>query len=517
MRKTVGWSDWIFFCVPAALGLGLFIARAFSEPDFLFNADALFYHGLYSDIFLDPHPLRGWQTPPSPLYFPELLQYFLLAGIANVFVTDPLVPAMLAWGGCALLWFAGVHVWLAGVLNIPRPKLSGLAAGVVLFTAGSLASTDHPWHYLLIPQYRGGTYFASLICAGLMFSMMQGGRGRRAWPAATAFVPVQALTAASDGVWFAWFALPAGAALVFTAWRLPERRATALRVLLLHGVAVLAGLWLNRIFADVFPWLRPDVTFYARLPTLAVMLERVPQLLVSRWYLPVFALSLVPAMILTLRRNQDERVSFAAVFAVASALAVYGAMLAADPELPFTLRYFGAPFAYLAAGAIFLAAHAARARPIFIGIGIGIGLGLVLFAALAWFAFGRGPSAGSPIACVRKLAVERSLQAGLADYWNAKYLRYRVGLPVNQVGPNLEPYYWINNFYWYFDDTPYDFVVTDRLDPAQIKARFGEPADVVHCGASEIFVYGRPEDEALRTLHDFRAAEIELWQRGTGR
>ena len=127
-------------------------------------------------------------------------------------------------------------------------------------------------------------------------------------------------------------------------------------------------------------------------------------------------------------------------------------------------------------------------------------------------------------ACLTKHAQRYNLHNGLADYWNARptTLFSANGMLVNPVSADLQPLYWINNYYAFFgaqDSPAYDFIVPERLNAQLIRRRFGVPAAVVRCGpeAIEVYIYNRPEDETFRNLFRASRAEVELWRRMTGR
>jgi hypothetical protein len=90
------------------------------------------------------------------------------------------------------------------------------------------------------------------------------------------------------------------------------------------------------------------------------------------------------------------------------------------------------------------------------------------------------------------------LRAGLADYWNAKWITYfsRGSLFVNQLMPDgaIDPA--ITNLDWFAHPggqvgrTPYNFIVMQRLSARQIADRFGEPTRTVKLMGIELWLYG---------------------------
>ena len=121
--------------------------------------------------------------------------------------------------------------------------------------------------------------------------------------------------------------------------------------------------------------------------------------------------------------------------------------------------------------------------------------------------------------CLDANAEKHRLRYALSDFWNAKPITVfsEKGIRVNQIHYNLYIDYWMNNYNWYLGKTSlpeYDFVVTDRLNRQALLARYGPPAQILHCGKSEAFIYNRPRDAAFR--RQFSREGLLLWKIGTG-
>jgi hypothetical protein len=92
---------------------------------------------------------------------------------------------------------------------------------------------------------------------------------------------------------------------------------------------------------------------------------------------------------------------------------------------------------------------------------------------------------------------ELGLRHGLGDYWNAKGISYfsRGALWVNQIDPQGNVHWWINNLDWYEQppgsDTraEYNFICMEGLSRPDISKRFGQATEVVIVGGLELWLY----------------------------
>lgn len=98
--------------------------------------------------------------------------------------------------------------------------------------------------------------------------------------------------------------------------------------------------------------------------------------------------------------------------------------------------------------------------------------------------------------CVDEMAPNHNVKFGLGTYWYSKpaYISTENKIRVNQIKPDLTPYIWINSRDWYQDqngkDLTYTFLVLDELNPEEVKAKWGEPSEIIHCaGVHTIYYY----------------------------
>jgi hypothetical protein len=102
------------------------------------------------------------------------------------------------------------------------------------------------------------------------------------------------------------------------------------------------------------------------------------------------------------------------------------------------------------------------------------------------------------IACIDDALERQSLQNGIAQYWDAKYIQTfsRLDLTMAQYLENLEPMKWITSGRYFRNS--YDFaVVSEDAEPAYkissdlLQRVSGPPARVVSCGNRTLYIYGK--------------------------
>lgn len=101
---------------------------------------------------------------------------------------------------------------------------------------------------------------------------------------------------------------------------------------------------------------------------------------------------------------------------------------------------------------------------------------------------------------------------GLADFWNANYLNaVSHKLCLNQIRADGRVQFWGNNAFQHFTmETPgatlhrsfYSFIITNGLDPAALRAKFGEPSRTVTVGSYEVWLYDEAGAERVSALVD---------------
>jgi hypothetical protein len=123
--------------------------------------------------------------------------------------------------------------------------------------------------------------------------------------------------------------------------------------------------------------------------------------------------------------------------------------------------------------------------------------------------------------CLVQESAAHNLRYGLAGYWQAEVItgRTRGALTVVPIGSDLTPIFWNNHPARY--SLPFEFVILQRdalpawqLSPAYVLQRFGEPAETFACASSDIWLYNRADDLAIRRWFANRPEFAQLEQVG---
>ena len=158
----------------------------------------------------------------------------------------------------------------------------------------------------------------------------------------------------------------------------------------------------------------------------------------------------------------------------------------------------------------------------------GTGLGFVLLGLSAWaFANTRRNSLIYPypndVAVLDDFCRERHFTRGLGDYWTLHYFNVlsREGVRMsalraaaNSTYPASTASFWNNNVYGFLDRDlrtgqwhlpTYEFIVVNRLDESSLRARYGEPREVVEIGPWKIWIPVSPSAVSSLVVSDVRA------------
>jgi hypothetical protein len=96
---------------------------------------------------------------------------------------------------------------------------------------------------------------------------------------------------------------------------------------------------------------------------------------------------------------------------------------------------------------------------------------------------------------------QRDLHHGLSDYWRAHQINTLTHAPVRlfALRPAATASFWNNNAFWFYDSAAgrlsvpaYTFIITEGLDEAALRRRFGEPVEQARAGGLTIWLYSGP-------------------------
>jgi hypothetical protein len=101
-------------------------------------------------------------------------------------------------------------------------------------------------------------------------------------------------------------------------------------------------------------------------------------------------------------------------------------------------------------------------------------------------------------ACLLEGQRSAVLNAGLGDYWHARYIEASSDwrLQIDQIEPDGSGMWWSNDRFWYTHDVhdgshppEYNFIIMPGLDERAITAHYGAPDRTLDCSGSAIWVY----------------------------
>ena len=449
------------------------------------HADALWLYDLLQGLG-SGHGLGAWDLPPASSLFPDLL----LLWVARLFSPDPqgaqrLYGLMLGlW-----LWRSLAHL-LRELLDYPKAAARSLAAAGLL-TALLLTPPDSGLGDWLLPGHHGAAFVAAV--------------GLWAWALRQQRQPAGLIVTLSGAFWAGLllacdnlFAFWAGLPLLFLLGRL--RSGARWRVLTGVLVALLTA-WLGHAALhatgarSAVPkldrmLLRGWAFWWASLGQLPLLLRGLPGLVAAAtaglglWLWP-----------------QAPRHSGPRVLVLGWVVSVLGTLGLAALLGSLTGRYL---YPLLLLPAALLPALLAERWPALNKAA----LLAPLLAALLWLGEARAQPAPDPegprqAAWLDQALGSRGLQYGWADYWHARPLRLfsrqgTVAAPMDTPSKDqVEPYFWIGDRFLFVRGdalTRPQFVVLQGLDADAVRAKRGQPKEVLQGEGLTVWVYDKHEE-----------------------
>lgn len=494
--------------------LGMLALLVLRAPQLLasLNADSYYMECLWRDLALSHVPLSYWCLPPAPSLFPDLPLY----GLCRLVGQGP-GPAYALYSIFSTLLLTGSFYLLARQLPGARRHALriSLAASLGLLLIIPLGS---PIPALFQPAFHASSLILGLVMLALALASA---RAKLAWGWMALGWALALLGSFSDLALAALFILPLALASIIS--RITKAKARLPLVFPLGaGLASLAGagcLALVRL-RILTPFHAQRVMGLWELPRpLAQIAITSRDLLAIARAQPALALVALAWLLLALLRWRKARgragrsrwqvAGFFMLclgldlvlpfFSANSADARYLLPLLAVPL--FLLACYPPPLPRLKAWLWALAACLFLSE-----------------AGLAWQALPAWSSAfelkaPEEQAWLESLVQRYGLHHGYCGYWQEKPLRVcsqgRLQLAALDWSSSpacpLVPLFLICNNAWHrgpgIDDFPcYDYVLADGLDPARLRATFGEPAVVESWGAHQAWVYNRPQDIICRNF-----------------
>ena len=487
----------------------------------LYNSDAFYIPAFFQDYFQGLYPVSGWILPFAPAFFPDMPMYLFSLGIAGNIQGALLLFAFLQ----LLLLIHALSMVVHRFFPAEDEKRALARGGLFMFTGISvlLAGTgadNNMFHPLFTSGHHASPFIFSIYCMVFLYDYTQTGRKRDA----LILLVLGTLNLASDKIFLIHFLGPACFTVLFLYFSGGERKKfpfgplliltaifflASLLVRLIKGAGLfrLAELPLKQTFLKNFS--AQAITPGKIFAPLYEVFHFMPWAYLIIWLLAALAL-IVYLSRMYMRRDQTE--TFILTFFTALLLISFCALVPMGLFLKLsTIRYFFQIYVLLPFIAVFIIV---KIIPIKTHLFVLQGLVFVCLS-LSMYAVSKVESSPAnvinhklPLAkCLDENREDAGLREGLAQYWNAKPLKYfsEKGLEINQIHEGLAPYYWLNNYRWFLKTRQgtrpaYNFIVMDQLPRQKVLEKFGAPSRILKCESSEVFVYHPPRDKFIRQI-----------------
>ncbi|HWN48801.1 MAG TPA: hypothetical protein VNO18_03060 [Xanthobacteraceae bacterium] len=471
----------------------------------VFNSDLLLPVSFMWNLRHDPATWTTFQLPRIPSIFPDLVAYGTLDAVLGDFRA-----AIFGYSVFQCIAFACAAGWV--ISQVAHTRFVHAAALFLVLTEAvilvDLCSTPIAHHFeIFAPVEHFGAFLMSLVTVALVMSLLESWRALLA-----ALLTICCFLAfLSNRIFMFEFVLPLGAALLvlLLSGRVSWSRGAALVSCTAIGVVAAAG-------ADRLLTRQPDAAIERPLSNVMNFLGDAPGYLHAVWLSAIISLG-VPYLVFAAypfmkswwsatpdagpHRPERSAVflwSFAAT-AIVGILAL-GAALYTDPG---SYRYLTAPLFW---PLIFVAVMAIQFGGRYtIGIAwcalLGLSAAFMVRAHDRNFVPGVATWQNALATCLLEQRDRMGLKAGIAEYWLSRPATIATNwtLQVDPVVGDGTPYVWGNNWQSYrrsilnSGQAPeYNFIVVDKLNPAALVQKFGQPERTALCGSYTLWVYAEP-------------------------
>ncbi len=484
---------------------------------YLFNSDALYLPVLFQDIFERGGHFSDWFLTPAPYFFPDYLLY-----LAGYLATESIEAQVLAFALLQIMCTTVALYCIAKAVENPHPASASIIISIFLIWLS--VNAKEPFVELLTSAFHFGAFLSSLILVALWLGLAKDQKTRSARLApAMGMCAVAFLTTLSDNLFLVHTIAPFFVASIVLqrAGRLQKRLALPIAVL---GAAILGSLAYRhivrhntRVSAEVgLTKLAPNAH---DLLHLAEGLFRQHPLVGALFFIHL-ALS-AAAFAACARKKEFMRLPQPLLLLLAFSFLSQGSLitvLLCMTNIPIAPRYLITVLIWPLIVSMFTASRLLGRRSYWIGIASClIPASLLLTEGMNSYKAKVGdPFYSDQLACIDKAVAARSLQNGIAQYWDAKYLQSfsRSKITLAQHAPDLGEVKWITSEKFFRDR--YDFAIvsknsatTGQLSERSITAINGEPAEVLECGNYKLLAYGKNK---LRLKKIVNPGDAYLWE-----
>jgi hypothetical protein len=523
--------------------------RELTVPDHLargyyawLSSDTLSDAGVYRDLS-DGFPFRGIQFPMAANLFPDLLVVLILMKLFG----GAAAVADLVYGILQFTALVGVYLAAGKLARVARTDIvagSVLLVGICLtfFVKSAMPQgAEYVWAMLFQPHCHVGTEVCRIAAVCLLLSLCFHDRTTPRWRlSAGAFTMLCFVTTASDLSFIPQFCLAATVTLLIF-WYLDLLRWRQFAApLVMAWIATIAGWRAGNLVVERAGLYRISIARIGE-ALQGYLNGELAGLTGGDWahLCTVVWIAFCSGFILLALRRQVVRgagpgempddlrrkiflFTFLAVSGLGSTVATVlmgvDGLTGAHKDYAWALHYQFPLYLGSFFGIGYMAATFLNRLP-----RAAVRYGGVAAALTCAGAVLAGPSGGASLwtyrpAYVRFLdenAAKYKLSYGITDYWLARsvLLFSHAGLRAYPVTPEIDPYLWCDNRYWYrgyprsrYPDPQYNFALFDTASynaarPALL-AKFGAPAEELTSGNYHLLVYNRPTDTRFRNLFE---------------
>jgi hypothetical protein len=503
------------------LSLVLFATLNEEQIGVYFNSDTLYLPSIFRDLFEHQNGIRGWNLNGAPNFIPDMLLFFIIHGFFSNFI-----PAAMTFSLIQLI----ILILLFSLFYksfIPRMNLLHISVGMLFIPFYMMATLINnnfvDTFYLYSIAYHLGAFVMALISYILLVKYLKKG----SWNLLILLIATVMLAVLSDRLFMAMLTFP----VVLLILVIPKNSQDKKRLfLLLLGCIVASGLGLLlfKILKDspivrIIPLDYKVFNFKNILPAWKEFSQH------HLFYLKnldfrgiidiVFIFSFLTHIFLLIikyikfyRKEQSVdrfELMYLLLFTSASVIILLMPVINGNYDGWSLLRYnvYSLYMGLFSMGYLLFKLESVskklRITPILI---------ILLISSYTLLIFNKAQKNDLPegmadfinyypgkVECLDSLAREHGLKAGVATYWEAKYISMfsKEDLRIFTVFHSLSPWYHVMNDNWYyFEDGSkekprmFNFLITKDILYENIDKYLGQPLDTIHCIPKlEIFTF----------------------------
>ena len=497
----------------------------------MLTSDSLHLVSLYQDIFVDKYPIRSWNLPSPPYFFPDMTLFIPLlratADIGHGFVLYTILfyfPILLILAAIAYTVYEDWFWCFVCVFSV----------GLLFVAISQERAYLYPLYEFFYPNYHAGQLLSGFALVAIFIRSSDKGYS---WMSAGSFLLLACLTIASDLLIVPQFLIPMIiTSCVFFLLRLIPLSAFATTSILSAAAYILASIMLLALrtmgvfnIASSFDGFSLDAGIF--LQNALGFLRDMRSFYDSH---PVFFFMFFTAVITSGLQIAENRHHFLAgqkgensseksqtpllillVFSVISAIGTIVGPIAINRWVAvWCVHYLQVLYVLpILLISIFLVSHIIKGSlwpKMIILLTAIVSIYMILTGTRALEADGLSLPYPKSVQRLDKLSKEHGFRYGYGYYWHAKFITVfsREGVRVNQLDKNLGFFQWMNNNAWYCSIPggnnakypKYEFILVTPSTRQTVAEKFGKPAAVEYCDGLEVHLYDRKSDVAFRNF-----------------